>query len=91
MKRIILVILVSLVIVLQYRLWLSSDGVMGTFRLKQKLIEQQIKNDELMETNKQLQREINFMKTEESKLIENQARNELGMVKKGEIYYHVVK
>ncbi len=91
MKKIIIVVLISLVVILQCRLWLSSDGVMGTFRLKQKLIEQQIKNDELIEINKQLQREINFMKTEESKLIENQARNELGMVKKGEIYYHVVR
>ncbi len=91
MKKIIVFILVNLVIILQYRLWLSSDGILITHQLKQKLIEQQLKNDELVEQNNQLQKEIDFMKAEENKLIENQVRDELGMIKKGEIYYHVVK
>jgi len=50
----------------------------------------QAKNDEIVRRNVYLTNEITALK-KGGAAIENRARNDLGMVKKGEIFYQVVR
>jgi len=88
--RTLLIILVVIVAFLQYRLWFADDGLVHVFRLKSEISAQKAKNDEIIKHNDSLIGEINSLK-KGGGAIENRARNDLGMVKKGEVFYQVVK
>jgi len=88
--KIILAILIALVLALQYRLWFADDGLVHAFRLKSEIRKQLAKNEEITKHNDFLVKEINSLKNEGG-AIETRARNDLGMVKKGEVFYQVVK
>lgn len=85
-----LIILVIVVAFLQYRLWLADDGLIHTFRLKAAIHAQQTKNEDIIKHNAVLTDEISSLK-KGGEAIENRARNDLGMVKKGEVFYQVIK
>jgi cell division protein FtsB len=85
-----IVVLLALFIVLQYHFWFAKDGVFQVFHLKQQLAEQQAKNDLLSKRNTQLETEIGSLK-KGGGAIENRARSDLGMVKKGETFYQLVR
>lgn len=85
-----LIILAIVVVFLQYRLWFGTDGIAHVFHLKREIKEQKAKNGEIIKRNAALANEINALK-KGGVAIENRARNELGMVKKGEVFYQVVK
>jgi cell division protein FtsB len=89
MKTILAILAVSLV-VLQYRLWFADDGILKVFRLKHTISELQAKNDDIAKHNVYLANEISTLK-KGGAAIENRARSDLGMVKKGEVFYQVVK
>jgi cell division protein FtsB len=86
----ILITLVVVFIFLQYKLWFGQNGLVQTFHLKKGISKQKVKNTELLKNNTELTKEINALKSS-NETIENRARNELGMVKKGEVFYQVVK
>ena len=88
--RNLLIILVIVLVVLQYRLWATDNGMVDAFSLKHKIDAQQIKNQELTEGNHVLADEIAVL--HDSKVaIENRARNDLGMIKQGEMFYQVME
>ena len=81
---------VTLFLVLQYQLWLGHGGVM-TSRSMQHAIEQRKKvNEKYKKRNEQLMADIAGLK-QGHQAIESRARHDLGMVKKGEVFYQVVK
>lgn len=87
--RIIAVTLALLFFVLQYDLWLG-EGSLATVWQLQKSIEQQKQDNEIISRrNDALLAEVNDLKKGDSAL-EERARNELGMIKKGETYIQVV-
>jgi cell division protein FtsB len=86
----ILAILVIVIMVLQYRLWFADDGILKVLRLKHTISELQAKNDSIAKHNADLTEEINTLK-QGGAAIENKARGDLGMVKKGEVFYQIVK
>jgi cell division protein FtsB len=88
--KIILVILSIALFILQYRFWFADDGILKVFRSKHTISALRMKNDEIMKHNSSLANEITALK-KGGVAIENRARNDLGMVKKGEIFYQVVK
>lgn len=88
--RILLILLVTVVALLQYRLWFADDGLVRAFRLKSEISIQKAKNDDIVKHNASLIGEIVSLK-KGGGAIENRARNDLGMVKKGEVFYQVVK
>lgn len=88
--KILLMILVVILVILQYRLWFASDGLMHVFHLQNEIKQQQAKNDDLVKGNEFLLDEINSLK-QGGVEIESRARNDLGMVKKGEVFYQIVK
>ena len=81
--------LLAVVLMLQYRLWLSADGVREVSRLSDAVQTQKSENDELTERNKQLIAEVADLKAGMS-AIEERARSELGMIGRNETFYQVV-
>ena len=82
-------VLLALVVLLQYRIWLSDDGIREAYRLRGSVNEQTATNLELQRRNDQLAAEVVDLKNGMS-AIEERARSELGMVGPGESFYQVV-
>ena len=81
--------LLVIVLLLQYRLWLSSDGVQELSRLSSAVDKQQAENSELSARNGQLVAEVADLKAGMA-AIEERARSELGMIGRNETFYQVV-
>ncbi len=77
------------VLLLQYRVWFSEDGVREVARLKQAVATQQAENETLAERNKQLAAEVRDLKTG-MEALEERARSDLGMIARNETFYQVV-
>ena len=81
--------LLILLVLLQYRLWLSGDGVHELTRLSDAVERQKAENAELVERNRQLAAEVTDLKAGMT-AIEERARSELGMIGRNETFYQVV-
>jgi cell division protein FtsB len=81
--------LLIVVVLLQYRLWFSEDGVHGLDRLQRAVTAQRAENDQLAERNRQLAAEVRDLKTGMG-AIEERARSDLGMIASNETFYQVV-
>ena len=77
------------VLLLQYRVWLSEDGVREVARLKRAVAVQRADNEALAERNRQLAAEVRDLKTGMDAL-EERARSDLGMIAHNETFYQVV-
>ena len=77
------------VVLLQYRVWLSDDGIREVERLKGAVGTQRTQNDQLAERNRQLAAEVRDLKTGMDAL-EERARSDLGMITRNETFYQVV-
>ena len=83
-------VLCVVVLLLQYRLWLSSDGVHELTRLAQAVEHQQSENQEAAARNEQLAAEVADLKAGMA-AIEERARSELGMIRQDEVFYQVLE
>ena len=81
--------LLTVVLGLQYRLWLSSDGVREVARLSEAVERQKAENEELVARNQQMVAEVSDLKAGMT-AIEERARSELGMIGRNETFYQVV-
>jgi cell division protein FtsB len=81
--------LLAIVLGLQYRLWLSGDGVRELARLSEAVDRQKAENEELMARNQQMVAEVADLKAGMA-AIEERARSELGMIGRNETFYQVV-
>jgi cell division protein FtsB len=81
--------LLTVVLLMQYRLWLSNDGVRELSRLSEAVERQKAENTELEERNQQLVAEVADLKAGMT-AIEERARSELGMIGRNETFYQVV-
>lgn len=81
--------LLVVVLLLQYRLWLSGDGVHELARLSESVDKQTEENSELSARNQQLVAEVADLKAGMA-AIEERARSELGMIGRNETFYQVV-
>ncbi len=82
--------LVGLLLVLQYPLWFGGGSIPTVWRLRQQAEAQEIENLRLMERNKALIAEVIDLKHGLG-AVEERARAELGMVKEGETFFHIVE
>ena len=87
--RILAVILGLLLLLLQYRLWISDQGKREVWRLTQAVEAQAAANAEQRERNRQLLAEVTDLKVGLTAL-EERARSELGMVGNSETFYQIV-
>jgi cell division protein FtsB len=83
-------ILIGLLAFLQYRLWFQPGGIKDMVKLNEVLAEQESKNDKLKKQNDELAFQIRRLQTSQD-ATESRARSELGMVKKDETFYQIVK
>lgn len=88
MKKIIVLLLV-LLFILQYKLWLGDGGIPKILQLESEIEVVQLQADELKERNQALDAEVQDLK-KGMDAIEERARSELGMIGKDEIYYQVI-
>ena len=77
------------VLLLQYRVWLSENGVREVERLERAVATQRADNEQLAERNQQLVAEVRDLKTGMDAL-EERARSDLGMIREDEIFFQVV-
>ena len=78
-----------LLIWLQYKLWLGDGGIPEVLELETEIESVQAEVDQLQERNKALNAEVVDLK-KGIEAIEERARSEMGMIKKGETYYQVI-
>jgi cell division protein FtsB len=88
--RWLIIVLVSLVLILQYKLWFQDGGIKQAAKLQLAINDQTKVNTELALQNTQLRAEVKDLKHGQE-AIEERARNELGMVKQNETYVQVVQ
>lgn len=82
-------VLVVATVLLQYRLWLSDDGVREYARMQSAVAQQREANDALVSRNDQLKAEVADLKKGMTAL-EERARSDLGMVEPNETFFQVV-
>jgi cell division protein FtsB len=82
----VLVTILLLVSVMIFFTFFGDKGLLQVYRLRRELKEIERDNKELRQENDRLRAEIDNLKTDR-KYIEELARRELGLVKKGEIIY----
>jgi cell division protein FtsB len=88
--RIFVVFLGLALVVLQYRVWVSDQGMGEVSRLRASVNSQAAANLEQVERNRQLSAEVANLKGGLTAL-EERARSELGMVGASETFYQVVR
>ncbi|HLY52129.1 MAG TPA: cell division protein FtsB [Steroidobacteraceae bacterium] len=81
--------LAVVLILLQYRIWVSDSGVRQVERLKTAVAAQQAEDARLADRNRQLAAEVRDLKTGMAAL-EERARSDLGMISRHETFYQVV-
>jgi len=84
------VLLLVLLIFLQYRLWFQPGGMLEMVQLKKQLAVEQAQNEKLKLRNQQVLLQVQHLQKNQD-AVELRARQELGMIKKGETFYQVVK
>lgn len=89
-KRFVPWVLLVLLAVLHAQLWLGRGSVPSVHALRQKLDTQKAANLRAQQANAQLQSEVRDLK-EGLEMVEEKARQELGMVKPNEIYVQVLR
>lgn len=82
--------LVGLMMLLQYRLWFAEGGLAEASRLKELLTKAEAENAELTLRNDALAREVMALQNG-MEAVEKSARENLGLIKEGEIYYQFVE
>jgi cell division protein FtsB len=87
--RWIIAVLAVLVLLLQYRIWVSADGAREVLRLDRAVAEQREDNARLEARNQQLAAEVRDLK-QGFEAVEERARSDLGLIGPNETYYQVV-
>ncbi|MEM1153997.1 MAG: cell division protein FtsB [Pseudomonadota bacterium] len=88
--RWLLVGLVCLLVVLQYRLWLADGSLAELHRLERQIEEQSRINNQLEERNSLLEREVLDLK-QGNQGLEQRAREQLGLIREDETFYQLVE
>jgi cell division protein FtsB len=86
--KLLVIILAGLFVLLQYDLWFGESSLPSYWQLQQSIEQQRQNNQKFKERNASLEAEVKDLKTG-LHAVEERARSELGMVKKGEVFIQV--
>lgn len=86
----IMILLTVLLLLLQYRLWFSHDGLPTALHLNSDVKVQGQNNAKLAERNEVLAAEVQDLKSGID-VVEERARSELGMIKEGETFFQIIE
>jgi cell division protein FtsB len=87
MRLLVIALLIALVL-LQYRLWLSEDGMREVWRLETQVEQTTADNRDQATRNAELEAEVHDLK-EGLAAVEERARTELGMIGAEETFYEI--
>ncbi|MFZ6693865.1 cell division protein FtsB [Undibacterium sp. SXout20W] len=87
--RLIAVCFLLLLALIQYPLWLGKGGWLRVWEFQRQVAQAQANNNKLKERNAKLESEVADLKTGRDS-VEERARFELGMIKKGEIFVQIL-
>lgn len=82
-------VLLTLLGLLQYRLWFGKNSIPDYLNREQEVQMQAQQNANLAQRNALLKADINDLKIG-LEAIEERARNELGLIKRGETFYRIL-
>lgn len=88
--KILVILLTLLLLQLQYALWWGQGSYREVKLLQKKIAERHQENEKLKLSHEALFAEIQDLK-KGGAAIEERARMELGMIKKGEIFYQIIE
>lgn len=80
--------LIGALLLLQYRVWLSGDGISEVLRLRTAVAGQEADNQRLSGRNRQLAAEVRDLK-QGFVALEERARTDLGMIGRNETFFQV--
>jgi cell division protein FtsB len=83
------VVLITLLCLLQNRLWFGKNSVPDYLTMQQEVSEQVEQNAKLAQRNSLLKADISDLKIGLD-AVEERARNELGLIKQGETFYRIL-
>ena len=86
----VVIVMLGVLAILQYRLWFEQGGIKDVIRLKSALAQQESENVNLRKRNTELLAQVDNLKGN-GDAEESRARSELGMIKRGETFYQVVR
>ena len=84
-----IVLLVLLLALVQFRLWVGEESLAEVWRLRQGIEQQSAENVLFKSRNQRLEAEVRDLKNG-LEAVEERARLELGMIRKDEIYFQIV-
>ena len=82
--------LIGLLLALQYPLWFGNGGILALWQLQREVAVHKTEIAQLRARNRALEAEVLDLK-QGLEAVEERARNELGMVKKGETFYQIIE
>ena len=88
--RALFLLLISLLLGLQYKLWLGEGGIIAVHILNHKIYAQKQHNSYVEKHNNALAADISELRSVDQAL-EEQARYELGFIKQNEIFYQIIR
>lgn len=86
--RIVLGIMVILLLALQYKVWFGDAGYLEAAELRRQVESQRDRAEKLAQRNRRLTAEVLALKDGYA-AVEARARNDLGMIRRGETFYLV--
>jgi cell division protein FtsB len=89
-NRLIPAVLLALLAIVQVQLWWGQGSLPHVYLLRQELDQQKLANEEARRKMEQLSAEVTDLK-QGLNMVEERARNELGMVKTNEVFVQVAK
>ena len=88
--RLVTLALVALLALVHAELWFGESGVPRVVDLRGRLAEQRAANDTARQRNEQMTAEVSDLK-EGLEMVEERARQELGMVKPNEVFVQITR
>jgi len=88
--KIIITLLIVLLLYLQFKLWVGDGGIPEVMHLQSEVDATIAEKKKLEERNRALSAEVHDLK-QGLEAIEERARNELGMIKRNETFYQIIK
>jgi cell division protein FtsB len=88
--KVLIAILIVVLVLLQYKLWFGDGNMREVWALRDAIEQQKKENRQLAERNSALEAEVKDLK-QGLEAVEERARSELGMIKKGETFYQIIE
>lgn len=86
LKKSVFIVALLLFVILQYRLWFDDSGLFASFRLNRHIAQLAKQNQQAAKRNQALLDEVQDLHLG-TEMLEESAREDLGLVKQGEQFY----